>query len=344
MASQKKNNKENFLKNNHLTEMFSKAERIDRNLWQTLLKIEGSYQELSKNYDAIAQRFLMEILHDKTIKNKIHSARYRIKDYDSLKIKIIKKKACLSKDVLADYENEKYRNLDESNYYKIITDLIGFRIIVRYREQWMDVHKWIFRKFYKGDEYFVQNYVNDYQSSVPKPFIAEKPKIYFRNRQEQAFYEQTGRNIYDLIESDEGYNSVHYIVNMDGKYMEIQVRTIFDEAWSECTHDIVYKNKNLRLKYELEYLSKCLAQQTIAAEALVNLMYGKIHKGSIVYGDISEMTNLPLIKTNIKENTNDIKTKTSNVERRILHLKEKPKKDFDGNIDNLIQFGENNEK
>ena len=126
-----KNDKENFLKNNHLIELFSKAERIDSNLWQMLQEIGDSYNELSKNYDAIAQRLLMDILHDKKIKDKIHSVRYRIKDKKSLQIKIVKKKADLSKDVSEEYEKEKYRNLNESNYYKIITDLIGFRIIVR---------------------------------------------------------------------------------------------------------------------------------------------------------------------------------------------------------------------
>ena len=146
----------------------------------------NSYNELSKNYDAIAQRLLMDILHDKKIKDKIHSARYRIKDKKSLQIKIVKKKADLSKDVSEDYEKEKYRNLDKSNYYKIITDLIGFRIIVRYREQWMDVHKWIFDNFYQGDEYFVHNFIDDYRPAVSKPFIAEKPKIYYRtNKREE---------------------------------------------------------------------------------------------------------------------------------------------------------------
>ena len=336
MALLEKDDKNNFLKKNRLEELFPKAERINDNLWQVLQKIGNSYDELSKNYDAIAQRLLMDILHDNKIKDKIHSARYRIKDKKSLQIKIVKKKADLSKDASEDYEKEKYRNLNESNYYKIITDLIGFRIIVRYREQWLNVHNWIFNNFYQGDEYFVKNYIDDYQSSVSKPFIAEKPKIYYRNRQEQAFYEQTGRDFYDLIESDEGYNSIHYVINIDGKYIEIQVRTIFDEAWSECTHDIVYKNKNPKLKNELEYLSRCLAQQTIASEAMVNLMYGKIHRSSKIYGDISKMTNVPLIKICDLENNRDRETCGSNVEKRILRLKAKQTKDFDGNIDNLI--------
>lgn len=336
MASRKKNDKTSFLKSNRIEELFPLAEKIDSNLWQMLQDIGNSYDEYSKNYDAIAQRLLMDILHDKKIKDKIHSVRYRIKDKKSLQVKIVKKKADLSKDVPAEYEKEKYRDLNEKNYYKIITDLIGFRIIVRYREEWLAVHDWIFKKFYEGDEYFIKNFIDDYQPSVSKPFIAEKPKIYYRNRQERAFYEQAGRDYYDLIESDEGYNSIHYVINIDGKYIEIQVRTIFDEAWSECTHDIVYKNKNSRLKNELIYLSKCLAQQTIASEAMVNLMYEKVHKSSSIYGDINKMANIPLIKANTTEDNKNIKTIEPNVEKRIMLLKNAQIMDFDGNIDNLI--------
>ena len=336
MAARKKNDKASFLKKNHIEEIYPKAEKVDSNLWSVLQDSGVSYTEYAKNYDAIAQRLLLEIINDKKIKDKIHSARYRIKGKESLLAKIVRKKADLSQEISEDYEKEKYRNLDASNYYKIITDLIGFRIIVRYREQWIDVHNWIFENYYKGDEHFIKNHIEDYRSSVAVPFVAEKPKIYYRNRQERAFYEQAGRDFYELIESDEGYNSIHYIVNVDGKYIEIQVRTIFDEAWSECTHDIVYKNKNKKLRNELKYLSKCLAQQTIASEAMVNLMYEKVHKSSKLYGDISEMTNIPLIKVDDSKDTNNAIINKSNVEKRILQLKKIQTDEFDGNIDNLI--------
>lgn len=155
MATRKRDKRTTFLKNNHIEELYPKAEKIDSDLWKILQDIDISYDEYSKNYDAIAQRLLLEILKDKKIKDKIHSARYRIKEKESLKAKIVRKKAELSQEISDDYEKEKYRCLDANNYYKIITDLIGFRIIVRYREQWIEVHKWIFEKFYKGDEFFV---------------------------------------------------------------------------------------------------------------------------------------------------------------------------------------------
>lgn len=336
MTIRKKNEKEFFLKRNHIEEIYPRAERINSDLWPILQEIGVSYTEYAKNYDAIAQRLLLEIINDKKINNIIHSARYRIKDKASLLAKIVRKKAELSQEISEDYEREKYRNIDAGNYYKIISDLIGFRIIVRYREQWIDVHNWIWARYYKGDEYFVRNYIDDYRSSVAIPFIAEKPKIYYRNRQERAIYEVAGKGFYDLIESDAGYNSVHYIVNVDGKYIEIQVRTIFDEAWSECTHDIVYKNKNKKLKNELEYLSRCLAQQTIASEAMVNLMYEKVYKSSRLFGDISKMTNIPLINAEESANAGKAVINQSAVEKRILQLNKIQTDEFDGSVDSLI--------
>lgn len=36
------------------------------------------------------------------------------------------------------------------------------------------------------------------------------------------------------------YRSVHYIVTYQGIYIEIQIRTLFEEGWGEIDHDILY--------------------------------------------------------------------------------------------------------
>ncbi|MDH4033054.1 MAG: hypothetical protein OEV80_04560, partial [candidate division Zixibacteria bacterium] len=54
-------------------------------------------------------------------------------------------------------------------------------------------------------------------------------------------YEKNGCTI---EEAEHGYRSVHYLVNQPmGKsnyQVEIQVRTLFEEAWAECDHAIRY--------------------------------------------------------------------------------------------------------
>ena len=320
-----------FLEQNNLKELFPTAEKIDNNLWCELQSVGESYDEYSGYCDGIAEKFLLEVLNSDELKN-IHSARYRIKGKNSLLVKIVKKKAVISQTVSKEYEIEKYRDLNSDNYYKIMTDLIGFRILIRYREQWQVVDNWIRNKFYKGDEHYIKNFVEDYQANPKKAFIAEKPKVYYRNQQDLSFYEQIGKDFFDFVKSDKGYNSIHYIINIDGKYMEIQVRTIFDEAWCECTHDIVYKNTKDELKEELEYLSKCLAQQTIASESIANLMYEKVNTSGVLYGSIGYMADFLPVE---KEKSTNIVSDISAIEKRIKKLNI-AEDNFDGNINNLI--------
>ncbi len=326
----KKQTEEQFVKGIHLEAAYEKAKAIDSKLWETIQGIQEHYNEYSKHCEAIAQQTVLEIMGGKKAKG-IHSVRFRIKDINSLLSKIIKKKAFLSKEIQDNYDIEKYRNLDDKNYYKIITDISGIRILIRYREQWQQVHEWIWEKYYKGDEYYLKDFVQDYKSNVGKSFIVERPKIYYRNERDRIFYEQIGKDIFDLRKSDEGYNSIHYLINIDGKYIEIQMRTILDEAWSECTHDIVYKSTNKAQIAELEYLSQCLSQQTIAAETITNLIYEKVNKKGMIY---SKKRN---IKNESEKHPEAPKAINNSVETRIRLLEEQSiNKPFNGSIDSII--------
>lgn len=99
-------------------------------------------------------------------------------------------------------------------------------------------------------------------------FIAEKPIVYYRQGEEKKNYEIFGRDIFDIKLSDIGYSSIHYIVNYNGEYIELQVRTIYDEAWSECDHDFVYKLNACPKKLVLKRCSKMLSDVTGVADGL----------------------------------------------------------------------------
>ncbi len=151
------------------------------------------------------------------------------------------------------------------NYYKIITDLIGVRIIVRYRNEWKEIHKLIWDKFYKNNRDYVEDYEKDYFPGKDI-FIAEKPIVYYRNGEKKENYEIFGKDIFKINLSDIGYSSIHYIINVNGSYIELQVRTIFDEAWSECDHDFVYKLNASPKKLILRRCSKMLSDITAVAD------------------------------------------------------------------------------
>lgn len=331
MAKQKLSAEEQFVKDNHLTKIYPRAKEIEPDLWNILQGIEKHYKSYSKFYEVIVQKEVLEILKNSGSKG-IHSARFRIKEADSLLVKIIKKKAFLSKEIQEDYDIEKYRDLNADNYFKIITDLGGIRILIRYREQWRQVHEWLWERYYKGDEWYLHNFVEDYKTNEGGAFIAEKPKAYYRNQQDRMIYEQIGKDIFDFRQSDEGYNSMHYLVNVDGKYIEIQMRTLLDEAWGECTHDIVYKGDNNSLLPELRYLSQCLAQQTMAAETITNLIYEKVNKKGMIFGGIRKTQNN---SKNLLQQDEKRKS-TNSVESRMKLLEKEVDSEFDGNIDSLI--------
>lgn len=333
MAARKQDTEEQFIKKNHLETIYLRAKTVDSKLWDRIQRIKEHYIEYSKNCEAITQHTVLEMLGDKKAKG-IHSVRFRIKHVDSLLVKIIKKKAFLSKEIQNDYDIEKYRDLDEKNYFKIITDISGIRILIRYREQWQQVHEWIWEKYYKGEEYYLKDFVQDYKSNAGKSFIVERPKVYYRNDGDRIFYEQIGKDIFEFRKSSEGYNSIHYLINIDGKYVEIQMRTILDEAWSECTHDIVYKGTNKSQIEELKYLSQCLSQQTIAAETITNLIYEKVNKKGLIFG---QKKSGKIEKDEGKKDLYFPKADKNTVETR-MHLLEEQSitQPFNGNIDTLL--------
>lgn len=68
--------------------------------------------------------------------------------------------------------------------------------------------------------------------------IAERPKVYIRPGDDEHFY--VGISGIKL-ESERGYyRSIHYIIKYGGYYIEVQVRSIFEEAWGEVDHDVLY--------------------------------------------------------------------------------------------------------
>ena len=282
-----------IIKTYELNDKYEQVCKAEPDTKKQLEQIENNYTGSSRSYSekckATAQQLLMSILNDESLKE-IHSARYRIKSLDSLITKYIKKKAILSSKPTSDYNIEKYREMNKDNYHKIITDLIGIRILIRYQQQWEMVHNWIWDNFYHDGKY-ISNWLNDYPNDSTQDFMAERPKLYLRKQSDLPMYEKIGKGIFDYSISDEGYSSIHYLLWYNGKYVEIQVRTIYDEAWGECTHDLVYKCKNKSKKAELEMLSACLATQTQAASMIADIMFEKSYNNKQIIGGTDATVN-----------------------------------------------------
>ena len=124
------------------------------------------------------------------------------------------------------------------NYEKFITDLIGIRCLILFKADWKSFHKYIISQFENEADCYIKDSLRDFDDDENHFYIAEKPKVHIRNGD--------ARDIYDellppsCILDGKVYRSVHYIIKYKGVYLEIQVRTLFEEGWGEVDHAVIY--------------------------------------------------------------------------------------------------------
>lgn len=193
--------------------------------WEELMAIYDDYARTERQLRGIGRDFVDEYLYD-TEKAGIHSYRYRTKDPGHLIEKIIRKRK---------EHPQRFQNINRTNYWKYVTDLIGIRVFFLYREDWRHFHEYITSVFENSPGQYVTDREADFDENPGHYYIAERPKVYRRTGDSRIYDD-------DLIDikSDGIYRSLHYIVKYRGFYVEIQARTLFEEGWSEVDHDIVY--------------------------------------------------------------------------------------------------------
>lgn len=85
---------------------------------------------------------------------------------------------------------------------------------------------------------FVEDSIKDFDADEEHNYIAEKPKVHIRNGDVRDIYDEVLPP--DCVIDGKVYRSVHYIIKYKGAYLEIQVRTLFEEGWGEIDHTVVY--------------------------------------------------------------------------------------------------------
>lgn len=194
--------------------------------WEELVRIEAEYRKIEGKLRDIGKSFIDEYLYDIETAG-IHSYRYRTKERAHLLEKIIRKKK----------ENpEKFAQLDHTNYYKYMTDLIGIRVFFLYREDWKHFHQYLTSRFENDPALYLQDRLKDFDEDPEHYYMAERPRVYKRAGDSKIYDSDEFEIITNGI-----YRSLHYIVKYKGQYIEIQGRTLFEEGWGEIDHDIVYK-------------------------------------------------------------------------------------------------------
>lgn len=185
------------------------------------------WNELERIYDAYQERrellkptlsYLVESLQDAP---NVHSVRARLKDPEHLIEKLIRKAS-----------EKDYSSVTAENYAEHITDLIGIRVLHLFKEEWKEIHDFLLKKWEQ----------------------VEKPTANIRDGDEAALEKLLTDAGCDILRHEFGYRSIHYLISCAPSkrvdLAEIQVRTVFEEGWSEIDHRIRYPRANGSLLIE----------------------------------------------------------------------------------------------
>jgi len=193
--------------------------------WEELQWIYNDYSHKQEKYEEIMARFEKEYIRN-TAQAHIHSYRPRVKDPEHLLVKIIRKR-------FSSYK--KYSGLNKDNYENYITDIIGFRVFILFKEEWTGFHEYITKQFHNDKTHYISDWSIKYSDNG---YFVEEPKAHIRSGDNRKIYE--GLLPDSAIFSGKIYRSVHYTVCFQDTFVEIQLRTLYEESWGEIDHSIVY--------------------------------------------------------------------------------------------------------
>lgn len=223
--------------------------------------------EVYYNYDTIEKEreaIKKELINELGQLEQVHLQSGRVKRKLSLIEKIIRKRY-----EYIGSQTSGYTHLNSTNYSDIITDLVGIRLIVNYRGKWQQIHEKILTLFPLKD-LSLYDEVEHLPHIKNEQFLAEIPIAYYAKG--DSIEQYLLANI-KVKEHTEGYRSIHYVFSYKECYVELQVRTIYDEAWSDCDHSYVYKHEAKPNNRALKQLSHILCEITNVANDIGDNMH-----------------------------------------------------------------------
>lgn len=197
-----------FLARNRISKEIWKSASIDWSILQEIAKDHetqiNSLRDSAEFFARVIQRF-----------EGVHSVRWRIKNTEHMLEKIIRKRA---------KKEEKYKDINLENYFEIITDLIGIRALHLFKDECFSINRDLLKTW------------------TP----SENPIAYLREGDPQGLTNRFEEHGLHVEKHPVGYRSIHYVISTQPLqrrvYAEVQVRTIFEEGWSEIDHRVRYPN------------------------------------------------------------------------------------------------------
>lgn len=195
--------------------------------WESLRQIADDYTSQTQTLSNVAT-FLMKGV--QTIPD-VHSVRWRVKDTEHLLAKIVRKRV---------KGGDKYLRINVQNYFETVTDLVGLRVLHLFKDDCFSIDESL-RKF--GE-------------------LIEIPIAYIRAGDDQEWITRLNSKGFETKLHEHGYRSLHYVLERTEQQrkvrIEVQVRTLFEEAWSEIDHKVRYPNfsDNAQVAYFLKVFNR----------------------------------------------------------------------------------------
>lgn len=170
----------------------------------------------------------------------VHSVKSRMKDDSHLREKLVRKW-------------EEGGPITTDTLFKRINDLAGVRVLHLHTEQFAAIHRVIMQHIQQGFWCLV-----------------EPPVAYSWDPEATAALQTLQIN---AVTRDSYYTSIHYIVKPHTSTdlcCEIQVRTLFEEAWGEIDHALNYpaRTSNISCAEQLKVLAKLASTGTRLADSI----------------------------------------------------------------------------
>ena len=181
-------------------------------VWNELIEIKNDFEK-ARDKLSIDANYVADRLRSFDC---IHTVKTRIKDPEHLIEKIIRGKM------------EKPRlSINIDNYGCIVNDLVGVRTLHLFKEDWEAIHRFIVKTWE----------------------LKQNPVANISAQDSERLVEKYQENGCEIIEHPYEYRSVHYVILFERSKsqkipVEIQVRTILEEAWSEIDHLVRYPYKD----------------------------------------------------------------------------------------------------
>ena len=272
--------------------------------WESLKEISDNYDTIKSELNTAGKQIVEQILQTE----QVHSINYRVKKNEHLIEKIIRKTI-----------QNPDRKIETDNYRSEITDLMGIRALHLFKEDWIHVNNFI---------------KNNWKFKEP-------PVAYVRNGDSKKILDYYKENNCQVEEHPYGYRSVHYVLisNYNGNqyYIELQVRTIFEEAWGEIDHAIRYPyHADKELLFRLSSILNRIAGS--ADELGTYIRYLKTQTERTEQNYTREINNKNSIIDNLKKQINALGIANDEKSRitETLDQLEKEPAGTQGNTDDLL--------